>query len=186
MDNNLNKKSDKPFWDWMMNLSIVKWFCNLKICKKCMTLKPFQLLFNYEMVTYIFYGFVTTVINLVAFALLCFAFNVPMKNPSTEQIFLSTFANAIAFVISLIFAFVVNKYIVFKSKKSDVKTIIKEFVSFGVARLASFGCETLIIFVAPYIMIPLMIAKVIAQIVVVILNYIFSKLFIFKKDKGDK
>ena len=191
-----NTRSDKPFWNWMMNFKIVSWFCNLKICKKCMTLKPFRLLFNYEMITYIFYGVLATVVNLLSFWGCCALMKIPFN---TEVDFIAAFsnidefnkmlmpliANAIAWVVALIFAFITNKFIVFKSRDVSFKKLLFEFGSFTVARLISFICEELIIFIAPLIAMNLIVAKVIAAIVVVILNYIFSKLFIFKNKENN-
>ncbi len=180
-------EKDKPFWDWMMNLGVVKWFCNLPICKKCMTLKPFQMLFNYEMITYIFYGVLATVVNLVAFWVCCALMSIPMDvTNDSPYAFLSLVANAIAWVVALIFAFVTNKFIVFKSKDIHIKKLAFEFISFTVGRLISFGCEELIILIATITSFNLMIAKVIAAVIVVILNYIFSKLFIFKNKETKK
>jgi hypothetical protein len=40
--------NEKPFWNFLINLSVVKWFCNLKISKDCMKLKLFQKIFFQE------------------------------------------------------------------------------------------------------------------------------------------
>ncbi len=182
-------KSDRPFWDFMMNLAPVKWFCNLSISKKVMQLSIAQKIFNYEMVTYVFYGVLTTAINLLVFWMFCGIFGVPTKDPEPQDTPLFIAANTIAFILALIFAFVTNKLIVFKSKSLQAKLVFKEFISFTVARLVTFGCETLIVGIAPLIHFNVLLAKIIAQIIVVILNYIFSKVFIFKsktqKSEGD-
>ena len=78
-----------------------------------------------------------------------------------------------------------NKFVVFQSKEKDSKTMLKEFSSFVSMRVISLGFDML----AMYIVIDLigwsdLVAKLISQIVVTILNYIFSKLFIFKKKKA--
>ncbi len=178
-------ENNRPFWNALLNFFPIKWFCNLKISKKAMQIPIFQKIFNYEMVTYIFFGVVTTVINYISYWLLCLAFSIPMSNVSAKQNLLSVLANTIAFIISLIFAFVTNKIIVFGSRDYSFKTVIKEFVSFTTARLLTFGLESLILFVAGALKFNLLIAKIFANVLVVILNYIFSKLFIFK-NKGAK
>ena len=85
----------------------------------------------------------------------------------------------------MIFAFVTNKIIVFGSRDYSFKTVLKEFVSFTSARLFTFGLESLILFTAGALKFNLLIAKIFANVLVVILNYFFSKLFIFK-NKGAK
>ena len=184
-NNNQSKpKTDKPFWDWMMSLSPVKWFCNLKLSKKCMELKIFQLIFNYEMITYIFYGVLTTVVNLVIYYG-GYGIFVSLLGPVLGV----SVINVIAWLIAMLFAFFTNKLIVFKSKNMTFKVILKELIAFAVARLASLGMEMLIVVPTAAIFPnskPInFVAKIIAQIVVVIANYIFSKLFIFK-NKSNK
>ncbi len=178
-------ENNKPFWNAMLNFAPIKWFCNLKISKKLMQIPFFQKIFNYEMITYVFYGVVTTVINYISYWLLCLAFSIPMSNVSPKQNILSVVANTIAFIISLVFAFVTNKIIVFGSRDYSLITIFKEFTSFTTARLLTFGLESLILFLAGIAKFNLLIAKVFANVLVVILNYVFSKLFIFK-NKGEE
>lgn len=170
----------KPFWNFFIGLRPIKWICDLRISKKIMENPIAKKIFNYEMITYIFFGATTTVINWVAYWLLCFAFSIPMDNPDPKDNLLSIVANSIAFVISLIYAFITNKIIVFSSKDTDFKTVAREFISFTTARLVTFGLETLILFIAGLIAFNLTVAKVFSGILVVILNYVFSKLFIFK------
>ena len=90
-------------------------------------------------------------------------------------------ATVIAWTVAVIFAFVTNKLIVFESKSWKPAVAGKEFIGFIGARLFSLLVELLCMF----IMVTLLhwnefVAKVIVQIIVVILNYVFSKLIIFK------
>ena len=153
--------------------------------------------FTREIVTYIIFGVLTTAVNLVTFYI-------------TKQIFISIGwdgvfnamlgsagwekalallgsgtdyldATVIAWTVAVIFAFVTNKLIVFESKSCKPAVAGKEFVGFIGARLFSLLVELLCMF----IMVTLLhwnefVAKVIVQIIVVILNYVFSKLIIFK------
>lgn len=153
--------------------------------------------FTREIVTYIIFGVLTTAVNLITFYI-------------TKQIFISIGwdgvfnamlgsagwekalallgsgtdyldATVIAWTVAVIFAFVTNKLIVFESKSWKPAVAGKEFVGFIGARLFSLLVELLFMF----IMITLLhwnefVAKVIVQIIVVILNYVFSKLIIFK------
>jgi putative flippase GtrA len=101
-----------------------------------------------------------------------------------------TVNNAIAWVAGVVFAFVINKLWVFESKSKQAKTVIKEFVSFVVSRALTGVLEIF----APEWLIKLglnqtifgikgMLAKLLVSIIVVILNYVFSKLIVFKKKK---
>lgn len=139
-----------------------------------------------EIIKYIFFGVLTTVVNLVIFKL----FDVILGS----KLFLVT--NVIAWIGAVIFAYVTNKLWVFDSKSWNIKIVAKELVGFLGARLFSLGAEEL----GLWIMIDLLgfsnfagfqilsfnvngnfIAKIIMQFVVVVLNYIFSKFIIFKK-----
>ena len=169
----------KPFWEFLINLGVVKWFCNLNICKFAMKNKFFQKIFNYEMITYLFFGIAATVINWGCYWLFCFIFKIPINDPSSNHAFLSGVANTIAFIIALIFAFFTNKLIVFKSKETSFKNTSREFISFAIARLLTFILESAILTISNIFGLNLVIMKIVAGIIVVILNYIFSKLFIF-------
>ena len=90
-------------------------------------------------------------------------------------------ATVIAWTVAVIFAFVTNKLIVFESKSWKPAVAGKEFVGFIGARLFSLLVELVFMFV----MVTLLkwndfVAKFIVQVIVVILNYVFSKLLIFK------
>ena len=137
-----------------------------------------------EMFDYLFFGVLTTVVNLGSFAL-------------CEKLIgadLSLVSNVIAWIAAVLFAFVTNKFFVFHSKSMDSKTLSKEFVSFTGARLFSLGVEEAGLFIAQFVfhaddkiynLLSLeisgtMVTKIILSVIVVIMNYVFSKLFIFK------
>ena len=172
-----------PIWDKIINFTPIKKIIELEISKKLMKNKVVASIFNYEMITYLFFGVATTVVNWVACFLLFAIFQINTQNPEASQVFLTTVLNAVAFVISLLFAFFTNKYFVFESKGVGVKKTIIEFFSFTTARLFTFLIETALIALATYLTLNLVIFKILASIIVVILNYVFSKLFIFKKSK---
>ena len=153
-------------------------------------------LFTKEIVTYVFFGVLTTVINLAAFGIFKEIFVkigwegiinkiIPEGNALYDIFSGGTDyldANCIAWVIGVVFAFVTNKLWVFESKSWKPSVAGKEFTGFVGARVFSFVIETLMMFVlVSLISCPEMVAKIIVGVVVVILNYIFSKLFIFKK-----
>lgn len=153
--------------------------------------------FTREIVTYIIFGVLTTAVNLVTFYITkqIFisigwdgVFNAMLGSAGWEKalVLLGSGtdyldATVIAWTVAVIFAFVTNKLIVFESKSWKPAVAGKEFVGFIGARLFSLLVELLCMF----IMVTLLhwnefVAKVIVQIIVVILNYVFSKLIIFK------
>ena len=78
--------------------------------------------------------------------------------------------------------YILNKLFVFKTKNLAKKKLLKEFFSFVLARIFTLFIETFILYLgADIIKINDIFVKVIAQIIIIILNYIFSKLIIFKK-----
>ena len=93
-------------------------------------------------------------------------------------------ATLLSWVCAVLFAFVTNKLFVFESKSWKPAVAIKELAAFFSARVFSLGVELVFMFVCVSLIgINELIAKIAVQVVIVILNYIFSKLFIFKKKK---
>lgn len=86
-----------------------------------------------------------------------------------------------AFILALIFAYWVNKTIVFNSKCENFKALIKEMISFTSCRIFTEIISIGLMNLAVIIHMNDVIMKVIANIVVIILNFILSKLIIFKK-----
>lgn len=125
-----------------------------------------------EGLLYLFFGGCTTLINIISFIIFRqFKLGVDVSN-------------IIAWLIAVIFAFITNKLFVFDSRNTDRKTVMKETISFLIARVISLGIDTgLLHLMIDFMKIHEVIAKVISNIVVIIVNYIFSKLFIFKKEK---
>ena len=87
----------------------------------------------------------------------------------------------IAWVFAVIFAYIVNKLWVFKSKSFKKDVLVHEIVSFTGARVLSLGIEELIFLIfVTWLAMSQGIIKIVAGVIVVIINYIFSKLLIFK------
>ena len=123
-----------------------------------------------EVLLYLFFGGLTTLVNIITFFVLRL-FNI--------EIYIS---NLIAWIVSVLFAFVTNKTIVFESDSNDKKKNIKELVSFFGFRILSLGMDMLSMYLLLQILsTEEMFAKIVTNIIVIVLNYIFSKLFIFKK-----
>ena len=130
-------------------------------------------LFTREMISYLIFGVLTTIVSLVTFQL-CDA---------VLGIYYIA-ANVISWIIAVIFAYVTNKLFVFESKSWELKLVVREVISFCSARILSLLFETGFIALTVEVMgMPKFISKIIASIFVVIINYVASKLFIFKKKK---
>lgn len=134
-----------------------------------------------EVFLYLFFGVMTTVVNLVSLAI----FN------KFVDIMIS---NIIAWVVAVVFAYVTNKFFVFESKSWAPSVLAKEIPSFTGARLLTLGVEEVGILVMIkwlHLDVPLTIGpvggeyiiKAILAVIVVLLNYVFSKLLIFRKNK---
>lgn len=138
-----------------------------------------------EIITYIIFGVLTTLVNFGAFWIFTRIFG--------EKLYLIN--NAAAWFISVLFAYVTNKLFVFESKSLAPKILIKEFLEFLAARIFSFAIEEggiwLFVDILNFNKYSLdvfgfnitgqIIAKLILAVVVVITNYVFSKFIIFAK-----
>lgn len=126
-------------------------------------------LLSKEVILYIVFGIVTTLVNWVSFYILNKFLNM------NENI-----ANIIAITLSVLVAYFTNRTLVFNSQAKGIKEKTVEFVKFMGGRaftmILEFGLDALL-FLTP---IPQMVTKVVVTIIVVILNYFISKFFAFK------
>ncbi len=130
-----------------------------------------------EIINYIVVGGLTTLVSLVVKWGLLFTI-LDAKNAFQLQI-----AVVVSWIVAVIFAYVTNRIFVFKSKS---KNILKEIVSFFGARLLTLGLEMLIMWFFVTLLkldsdIWVLIWTMVAQVLIIIFNYILSKLFVFKK-----
>lgn len=92
--------------------------------------------------------------------------------------------NVVSWIVAVCFAYWTNRTFVFKSKVKDVKGLGKEMSSFVSARLATLVMEVIVMWLLVDVLsIHDMIAKLIAQFLVIVTNYGVSKTIIFKKEK---
>ena len=128
---------------------------------------------NREIIAYLFFGVLTTAINWLVCLLPHYIFSMSV-----------TITNSVAWFISVLFAYVTNKPFVFKSTDTSFKTIFCEAVKFFGSRLFTGIMETLILKITVDCMgWSALLWKAIVSVLVVILNYILSKFFVFKKEK---
>lgn len=128
-------------------------------------------LISKETILYIIFGVLTTIVNLISYYL--------FSNIISINYLIS---NTISWIISVSFAYITNKFYVFNSKDKSKDIIIKEFIKFVNCRLTSGIIEMILLFLlVDIIKVNDVISKLVIGVIVVILNFIFSKLFVFKK-----
>ena len=141
----------------------------------------FHKLLNRETVLYLIFGVLTTAVNFVVF----WVFNHLLGEDY------ALISNLIAFVVSVLFAYFTNKPFVFQSRDWSRSTLMKEIPAFFGGRIFSFLVEEGLILLARDVLHAgrfsllgidgLTLSKVPISVVVVILNYLFSKFWVFKK-----
>ena len=125
----------------------------------------------WDIVSYLFFGVCTTIVNYIIY--------LPCYNLLGMS---ATVSNMIAWVVAVAFAYLTNKPFVFKSNDWSRQTVIPELAKFVGCRIGSGAAETVILLLAVDILgWNGNIWKLITQIMVVILNYIGSKLLVFTK-----
>lgn len=125
----------------------------------------------WDVITYLIFGVLTTVVNYLVY--------LPIYNLLGLS---AAVSNAIAWVAAVAFAYLTNKPFVFKSHDWSAKTVIPELTKFVSCRVASGAMETVILLVT----VDLLgwngnIWKLVTSVLVVVLNYLASKLLVFKK-----
>lgn len=139
--------------------------------KKTMAEKIKTLYKKYEeFIMYVLFGVFTTIVNIVIFWLFADVIGIYYL-----------IANMAAWLGAVLFAYVTNRKWVFKSKKSGFKNIFKEMVLFIAGRLLSGVGDMIILYIfVDLLKLGNLPGKIASQIFVVIFNYVFSKLIIFK------
>ncbi len=127
-----------------------------------------------DVIPYLVFGVLTTIVNIVAYWV--------CAHPLHLGIMVST---VIAWVLSVLFAYVTNRKWVFHSEAGGAGEILREIISFFGARLATGLLDMLFMYIfAERLGLNDTVIKICSNVVVVILNYIFSKFLIFRH-KGD-
>lgn len=125
----------------------------------------------WDILTYLIFGVLTTVVN---YAVYLPAYNLLRLSASVS--------NMLSWVVAVAFAYLTNKPFVFKSHDWSKETVIPELTKFVSCRLASGAMETVILLLAVDILgWNGNIWKLLTQVMVVVLNYVFSKLIVFRK-----
>lgn len=129
-----------------------------------------------EIVVYIIFGGLTTLVNFVGYIVLTRIMGME-----------AGIANVVAIIISILFAYVTNKIWVFESKTTKIKEVLKEMFSFFGCRaftsLLDIGLFDLLVYVFH---ISDIWVKIFNQIIVIVLNYVLSKVIVFRKEKKSR
>ena len=125
----------------------------------------------WDIVSYLFFGVCTTIVNYIIY--------IPCYNFLGMS---ATVSNMIAWVVAVAFAYLTNKPFVFKSNDWSAKTVIPELTKFVGCRVGSGVTETIVLFFA----VDLLgwngnIWKLVTQVMVTVMNYVASKLLVFRK-----
>lgn len=130
---------------------------------------------HWDIVTYLFFGVLTTAVNYVVYL------------PCYNLLGLSAWvSNVIAWVVAVAFAYVTNKPFVFRSYDWSWKTVGPELTKFVGCRIGSGLLETAALFLTvDQLAWNGNLMKLILSVLVVILNYVGSKLLVFKKKQND-
>ena len=125
-------------------------------------------------ILYAVFGVLTTIVNIATYYI--FAHIVRLD---------TVVSTCLAWISGVLFAYITNRKYVFESDKIGVEAIVKEMISFFSCRLATGVVDVLLM----YIFVDLLkfndvFIKVFSNVVVIVLNYVASKLIIFRKDKG--
>ena len=131
-----------------------------------------------EIINYLIFGVLTTIVALVTYYICVYTILDP-DNAIQLQI-----ANVISWIISVAFAYITNRKFVFESKE---KNKIKEASKFVTSRIATLIMDMAIMYVGvTALKFNDKIMKLISQVVVIVMNYILSKILVFKKEKNNK
>lgn len=123
-----------------------------------------------DILAYLVFGVLTTLVNYIVYFPCCYA-GLP-----------ASVSNILAWVVSVLFAYLTNKPFVFRSKDWSLKTVVPEATKFFGCRIGSGALESAILFVT----VDLLhwnsgFWKIFTSVLVVVLNYVGSKLLVFRK-----
>lgn len=124
-----------------------------------------------DILRYLIIGGLTTLLDYAVFALMFNALGVHYQ-----------IASVFSWMAAVAFAFCGNKWVVFRAHARDLRTLLRESVSFVTARLATLGVNALFLYVSVDMLgMHANLAKLLANVLVIILNYVLSRLFVFKR-----
>ena len=133
---------------------------------------------HHEIINYLIFGVLTTVISLMTY----YGLTITILNPKIKielQI-----ANILSWLVGVLFAYFTNRKFVFYSTNQNKK---KEFFTFVSARVSTLILDMLVMFIGvSFLYFNDKIVKLISQVLVIIGNYVLSKIIVFKKDSYEE
>lgn len=126
-----------------------------------------------KIILYLFFGGCTTLVNIITYYIFAHVLNCSVM-----------FSTVVAWILAVLFAYLTNRKMVFDSKANGKKEVIKEVISFFACRIATGMVDWLCMYIfVEKLGFNDMVIKIIANIIVIILNYIASKLIVFRDKK---
>ena len=126
-----------------------------------------------ELVAYAVFGVLTTLVNIAAYWVLAHPLGIDV-----------VVASAVAWFLSVLFAYVTNRRWVFGSSASGAAEVLRECVSFFAARIATGALDLAIMWLAVDVLtLPDLPVKVASNVLVIVLNFVASKLVVFRSGK---
>ena len=137
-----------------------------------------------EIILYLVFGVLTTLVNIIIYGV------------CTRAGMSTGWANALAWVLAVAFAYITNRIWVFRSENRTLKAVLREIISFVACRAGTGVLDQIIMVVGVDVISPRIVPaeyafmwsmglKIASNVLVIILNYIFSKVIIFRKKSGE-
>lgn len=171
----------EKFWQWVEKILLYKWLNEHRLFGK---------IFNREVLLYLLFGALTTLVSWVMFKLPNMLFDNLgymgvwhyLTRSASGKSFAYMEANVISWICAVTFAFLTNRRFVFDSQVTEKKSVLREAAAFYGGRLATLLVETAML----YVLVTMLsvnedLSKIFAMVVVTILNYFISKWFVFRK-----
>lgn len=161
------KKKDKDIFDRIMSLKIFS---------------PFNSIYtkNKEVLLYLFFGVLTTAVSFITAG----ASKALLEAYSFSTDIVANGSTVVSWICSVTFAYITNRIWVFESETDSKKGIVSEAASFYGGRIFTLLLEMFVMWLGySKLEFNYWVMKIAANVLVLILNYVISKLFVFKKDK---
>lgn len=175
----------EKFWQFIEKIPLYKWLSSHRLFGK---------IFNREVLSYLLFGVLTTVVSIITFYIPDKLFSAISYQGVVHYVlhaaknYAYIESNVISWVCAVAFAFVTNKLFVFESKAKDSGTVLRELSSFVGGRLATLLVDTGLMFLLVSVLsVSTLVSKILVQFIIVLLNYFISKIFVFRNrtDKGE-
>ena len=152
----------KDIFDKIMGMALFRWA------------EPFYKKYK-EVLLYLFFGGLAFIVSIVSFYLL-------IKNTAMNELV----ANLLSWIITVTFAYLTNRIWVFDAATDNKRELLNQIWKFYSGRIVTLIIEEVILFVfISWLGMNSIFIKTIAQIVVIVLNYVISKLFVFTKEEKE-